>query len=55
VVPFSGSRGPHTRFLVLTLVGVSTIWWGFVNIGHPMPAVFDAPLSSLWMHALPYS
>jgi len=38
-----GNHGPISQFLVLTLVEVSALWRGFVDVGPPMPAVFDAP------------
>jgi len=55
VLQLSGSHGPIPRFLVLPLVGVSAIWRGFVDVGHPTPAVVDAPHASLWMPASPHS
>ena len=51
----SGSCGPIPHFLVANLVGVSTIWWAFVDIGNPTPAVFDAPHASLSMPTWPHS
>jgi len=55
MLPLSGSRGPFPWFLVLTLVGVSAVWRVFVDIGNPMPAVFDAHHASLWIPTLPHS